>query len=142
VIVLKSNFEIAKSSPLTLTLTLNNSQPIELTSFLSAFSSIAQEYQNSISGNPNFESNPEIFVREIRSGSMIADLVPVIVSTAPIIANNAEQLWVTLKFVEKWKARISDLATELCQLEFPSLNLLVSQEPLKQSREIPMLPRS
>jgi hypothetical protein len=99
------------ATPVILTLTLNNSQPIELGAFVNAFLSLAKEYQNQISKNPDFESEATIYVKEVRSGSIVADLVPVIATTLPLIAAHAEQVWQSVEFVKKWADRIESLAS-------------------------------
>ncbi|WP_282091149.1 hypothetical protein [Epibacterium ulvae] len=70
----------AVASPVVLTLTIENSQPIELGDFVGAFTSLAKEYQREISGNSNFEDDAKIYVKEVRKGSIIADLVPMLKS--------------------------------------------------------------
>jgi len=97
--------------PAIITLTINNSEPIELNAFVRAFTSIAREYQDAVSNSNDFEGEAEIFVKEVRSGSIVADLIPVVASTLPIIASHAEQVWLAVEFVEKWKDRITKLAS-------------------------------
>lgn len=95
--------------PVVLTLKIDNSQPIELNDFVGAFTSLAREYRAQVRGNPEFEDDAEIFVKEVRKGSIIADLMPIIVSTAPIVAQHADQAWQAIEFVKKWDERISAL---------------------------------
>lgn len=99
------------SAPTVITLYLNNSAPIELGAFVSAFTSLASEYRKSLAANDEFENDAEIYVKEIRAGSIIADLVPVIVSTAPVIASHADQIWHAVKFVKSWEELITELAS-------------------------------
>jgi hypothetical protein len=112
VVSLSKNLEqhITISSPVVLTLTINNSEPIELSDFVGAFTSIAQEYRRSLKLNVDFEDDATIYVKEVRAGSIIADLVPIIAPVLPIIATHAEQVWQTVQFVKKWGERISSLA--------------------------------
>jgi hypothetical protein len=98
-------------APAVITLTINNSQPIELNAFIRAFTSIAKQYQDTVDGNPDFQGEAEIYVKEVRAGSIIADLLPIVASTVPIIATHAEQVFLAIEFVEKWKDRITKLAS-------------------------------
>ncbi len=109
--------------PAVITLTINNSQPIELNAFVRAFTSIAKEYQETVNASNDFEGDAEIFVKEVRSGSIIADLLPVVASTLPIIATHAEQVWLAVEFVEKWKDRITKLASGIVPEAFSRSDL-------------------
>lgn len=56
---------------------LNVDQPIELTEFLGAFTAVAAEYDRYLrEKNPQSNGRAEMFVKEVRSGSIIADLIP------------------------------------------------------------------
>ncbi|NUB44447.1 hypothetical protein GEU84_008640 [Fertoebacter nigrum] len=94
-----------------LTLTINNSEPIELSAFIGAFTSIAKEYQESLRSNPDVKDSATIYVKEVRAGSIVADLIPVVASTLPIIATQAEQIWQAVEFVKQWGERIATLAS-------------------------------
>ncbi|WP_170404347.1 hypothetical protein [Ruegeria arenilitoris] len=96
-------------TPVVLTLKIDNSQPIELSDFVGAFTSLAREYRTQIRDNPDYEDDAQIYVKEVRKGSIIADLMPVIASTAPIVAQYADQAWQAIEFVNKWEERISGL---------------------------------
>ena len=99
----------ADEAPVILTLTLNNSQPIELSDFIGAFTSLATEYRRSVKRNDDFENEATIYVKEVRSGSIIADLIPIIAPALPIIATHTEQIGHAVDFVLKWKERITEL---------------------------------
>jgi len=96
--------------PVVLTLVINNSQPIELSAFVGAFTSLAIEYRKSVRANDDLENEATIYVKEVRSGSIIADLIPVVEAALPIIASHADQIWQAVEFVEKWKDRIKKLS--------------------------------
>lgn len=96
-------------APVVLTLKIDNSQPIELSDFVGAFTSLAREYRAQIRENPEFEDDAKVYVKEVRKGSIIADLMPVIASTAPIVAQYTDQAWQAIEFVNKWEERISGL---------------------------------
>ena len=106
------------SAPAVITLYINNSKPIELGAFVNAFTSLANEYRRSLAANDEFENDADIFIKEIRPGSIIADLVPVIVSTAPVIASQAEQVWQSIKFLQTWEKRIKELASGIIPERF------------------------
>lgn len=100
-----------ENSPVVLTLTLNNSQPIPLSSFVKAFTSLAEEYSKAVREDAEFEdSDAEIYVKEVRSGSIIADLVPIATSIAPLIASEADKVYLAIEFVKKWEERLTDFA--------------------------------
>jgi hypothetical protein len=99
-----------RESPVILTLTINNSQPIELTAFVGAFTSLAAEYRRSVRANDDLEDEATIYVKEVRSGSIIADLIPLVAPALPIIASHAEQIWQAVEFVDKWADRIKKLS--------------------------------
>ena len=102
--------EAMENSPIVLTLTLDNSQPIALTSFVKAFTSLADEYRDQVRKNADFENeDAEIFVKEVRQGSIIADLIPYAIQALPIIASELDQIYLVVEFVNKWKERLISL---------------------------------
>jgi hypothetical protein len=85
---------------------LDIDQPIELTEFVGAFTSVAAEYDRFIrSEYPDAKPNAEMLVKEVRAGSIEADLVPWIVGggllTAMAAANTVGE------FVERYGGAIS-----------------------------------
>ncbi|WP_435259729.1 hypothetical protein ACSBLW_08230 [Thioclava sp. FR2] len=98
-----------ENPPVVLTLVLNNSEPIELSAFVGAFTSLATEYRKSVRGNDDLENEATIYVKEVRSGSIIADLIPVVAPALPIIASHTEQVGHAIDFVLKWADRITKL---------------------------------
>lgn len=102
--------EAMENSSVVLTLTLNNTQPIALSSFVKAFTSLASEYQSTLRSNPDFEhADAEIYIKQIRSGSIIADMIPWAAATAPLVLSEADKVFVAVEFVEKWKDRLTKL---------------------------------
>lgn len=95
-------------SNIALTLTIDNSEPIELEAFVKAFTSIANDYKQSLE-KKGLDGAAEIYVAQVRAGSIIADLVPVVVSALPVVSIYADQLGQAIDFVEKWKSRIDAL---------------------------------
>ena len=94
-----------------LTLRIDTKKPVELSAFVSAFTSLAAEYQRQTREVfPDVEADAKIYVKEIRKGSYEADLIPFIPLIAPIIAS-MDQVMVIEQFVKVWGERISALAT-------------------------------
>ena len=93
-----------------LTLRIDTENPIELGSFVGAFTSLATEYRREMRAQfPEVDSDAQIFVKEIRKGSYIADLIPHVGMVAPFIADMDHALIVE-KFVGVWGRRITALA--------------------------------
>lgn len=57
-----------------LTVTINNSEPVELSVFAKSMMSLANDYSNRHSANPNEPA--KLYIKEIRQGSIIAELAP------------------------------------------------------------------
>lgn len=95
-------------SNVVLTLTLDNSQPIELGAFVNAFTSLASDYRRSLEES-GLDGNAEIFVTEVRSGSIIADLLPMVTTAFPVIASSMAQVGQAVDFVNGWKDRFEKL---------------------------------
>lgn len=93
-----------------LTLTISNSQPILLEDFVHTFTSLAEDYRNSVSSNNSFAGeDAEIYIKDIRSGSIVADLIPIAISVTPLIIAEAERLALAIEVVERWKTRFSSI---------------------------------
>lgn len=104
-------------SPVILTLTIDNSQPVALSSFVKSLTSLADEYQLSLRGQEDFESaDAEIFIKQIRSGSIIADLIPWAAATLPLVVTEADKIFVAVDFVKKWEGRFESLASGIVPL--------------------------
>ena len=94
-----------------LTLRIDAENPIELDSFVGAFTSLATEYRREMRAQfPDVDADARIFVKEIREGSYIADLIPQVAAVAPFIAGMDHALIVE-RFVGVWGRRITALAT-------------------------------
>lgn len=104
--------EIMEKSPVVLTLKIDNSEPIALSSFVKAFTSLAAEYEQSLRTNDNFRNeDSEIFIKQIRSGSIIADLIPFAAAALPLVVSEADKVFVAVEFVRKWEGRLKSLAS-------------------------------
>lgn len=93
-----------------ITLIIDNSEPIEVGAFVRAFTSLANEYKDTFEKR-GLDGHAEIFVTQVRSGSIVADLVPMVATAFPIIVSHAQQIDQAVEFVERWGARITSLAS-------------------------------
>lgn len=90
-------------------LTLDTKEPIELGAFVGAFTSLANEYDRYIRATePDLAGEADMFVQEIRSGSIIVDLVPYLAYAAPFI-DSLEKALILEKFVRTFKERFEAL---------------------------------
>ena len=76
-----------KMSEAKLTIKIKNKRPVELIDFTDSFSSLGSQYYKYLSENENFNLSPEtkLYIKEIRSGSIItelSDLVPLVIPFA------------------------------------------------------------
>jgi hypothetical protein len=79
-------------------------EPIELGDFVSSFTAIANQYQRHMKlAHPDLKDDAQVFVREIRSGSIIADLVPGIANIITAI----DQTLIVEQFVQLYANRLS-----------------------------------
>ena len=102
--------EKMEKPPVVLTLKLENSVPVSLDAFINHLVGFSQEFEKSaLESEPDF-IDAEIFIQEIRSGSIIADLIPFVASTIPLIASEADKVFVAVEFVKKWQTRLTMLA--------------------------------
>jgi hypothetical protein len=59
--------------------TLDTKEPIEIGDFATAFTSVASQYNKFMTDNhPEMGGDARVYVKEVRSGSIIADLIPVL----------------------------------------------------------------
>lgn len=101
-----------ENTPVILTLKIDNSQPIALTAFVKSFTSLVEEYRLAVKSDENFtDDNAEIYIKQIRSGSIIADLIPMAGAALPIIAAEADKIYLAIEFVKKWESRVKMLVS-------------------------------
>lgn len=105
-----------------LRLRISTVEPMELHAFVGLFTSLAEEYSRSVhQNNPEIEGQSKIFVKEIRQGSIIAELIPIFTTIQPI-AIQVDQLASAIEFVEKWKERITALVNGKIEASESELN--------------------
>jgi hypothetical protein len=89
--------------------TIETKEPIEIGNFVSAFTAIASQYDKFVKEHfPQLSPDARIFVKEVRAGSIIADLIPF----APLLGLTdyialMQQADVVVKFVQSYGASIS-----------------------------------
>jgi hypothetical protein len=89
-------------------LNIKTKNPIELTDFVSAFTAISSQYEKFIrSQYPEMSSDANIFVREVRAGSIEADLIPWALQGLSAVVNVVEQIEIVVKFVQTYGGTLS-----------------------------------
>jgi hypothetical protein len=89
-------------------LNIQTKDPIELSDFVSAFTSIASQYEKFIRSNyPDLSGDANIFVREVRAGSIEADLIPWALQGLSSVINVIEQIQIIDKFVRTYGGRLT-----------------------------------
>ena len=93
--------------PAHLVLTLETKGPIQLADFVSAFTSIAAQYEDFIRKDyPALKSESKMYVTEVRHGSIQADLIPYLVSVAGPAIVAMDQALIIEQFVKAYGSRL------------------------------------
>ncbi|MCC7300401.1 MAG: hypothetical protein IT583_04930 [Verrucomicrobia bacterium] len=73
-----------------LTITIENKQPVELTDFTRAFLAMAEEYKRYISKHDEdaVDGDIKLYIKEIRTGSIVADLLALAPLALPFMENS------------------------------------------------------
>lgn len=101
--------QVMREQPSHLILKLDTDQPILLSDFVGAFTSLSNEYERYIKEtNPDLLPNSEIFVKEVRAGCIEAELLPWLAVAAPIITEMDKALIVE-QFVRSWGGKLKAL---------------------------------
>jgi hypothetical protein len=96
------------AEPAHIVLNIQTRNPIELGDFVSAFTSIASQYEKFVRSNyPDMSGDANIFVREVRAGSIEADLIPWALQGLSAVVNVIEQIQIVDKFVRTYGGRLS-----------------------------------
>jgi hypothetical protein len=89
-------------------------EPIELADFVSAFTSVASQYRRYLAkAHPDLKDDAQILVREVRQGSIVADLLPVMASLSGLM----DQLMIVDQFVRTYGVRLAKYFKEGGELE-------------------------
>jgi hypothetical protein len=101
--------QIMGGNPAHITLRLETKEPIEIGAFVGAFTSLAAEYDRFIKEtNPNLKGDAQMFVKEVRKGSIEADLLPLLLAVGPLITEMDKAIIVE-EFVRRWGRRFKTL---------------------------------
>lgn len=88
-------------------LKLDVDQPIELSEFVSAFTSLAAEYERfSREKDPETASTAAMFVREVRQGCIVAELIPVLGAIGGGLIGGIAAANTLHEFVERYGGRL------------------------------------
>lgn len=94
-----------------LTLRIDTQDPIELGDFVGAFTSLAEEYQRQIQEHyKDLGENAHIYVKQVREGSIIAELIPYLSAITSVVPW-MDQVMIVEQFVTIWGQRISALVS-------------------------------
>jgi hypothetical protein len=105
----KSYSQLMADEPVHLILKLDTKEPIEIGDFVGAFTAIGNEFDRYIRNNhPDLKADALIFVREVRSGCIEADMFPHLSALAGIISQ-MDQMLIIEQFVRVWGKRLSSL---------------------------------
>lgn len=95
-----------------LTLKLDTAEPIELGDFVGAFTSIANEFERYVAETyPGAKADPRIYLREVRSGCVEADMITGLMVAAGVVINHMDQILILEEFVRRWGRRMTALIT-------------------------------
>lgn len=98
---------IMADEPAHIILTVETEEPIDLKDFVSAFTSLSSQFEKFIGREySDLSRETRMFVKEVRHGSAIVELVPLLVPLAPLVATMDNALIVE-QFVRTYGARIS-----------------------------------
>ena len=90
-------------------LRIKTKEPVELGDFVGAFVSLGDEYDRYIRAtNPNLAAEAHLFVREVRPGSIVAELVPWLSLAVPFI-DGMDKVLIVDRFVRVWGGRFQAL---------------------------------
>jgi len=98
--------------PAHLTLKLDTAEPIELGDFVGAFTSIANEFERYVADTyPGAKADPTVYVKEVRSGCIEADIVTGLAIAAATTLQHMDQIMILEDFVKRWGSRLTALIT-------------------------------
>lgn len=91
-----------------LTVTLDLSEPIEISDFAAFFAGLASQFDDYLAErHPDLKGTAKLYVREVRSGSIVADLVPMIDDVIGLMDNAVIILSFTALFSKRVRTWIS-----------------------------------
>jgi hypothetical protein len=100
--------EVMERFPAHIILKLELEDPIEIEKFVSIFTGLANQFDKFIRTNyPELPPETQIYVKELRPGSIVADLVPWVATALPLIATHMEHALVIEQFIKTYWERLS-----------------------------------
>ena len=94
--------------PAHIVLNVHTENPIELGDFVAGFASISSQYDKFIRSNfPDLSGESRMFVREVRPGSIEADLLPWALAGVSAVINQMDQILIVEQFVRTYGGRLS-----------------------------------
>lgn len=103
---------LMRESPVHLTYKLETKNPVELGDFVSQFVAIGNEFERFVKDqHKDLAADATFFVKEVRKGSTIVDMIPGMVYAAPFIAD-FDQVMIVEDFVRRWGKRITALIAD------------------------------
>lgn len=107
--MIDSYLGLMRESPVHLTYTLDTKEPVELGDFVAQFVAIGNEFERFVKEqHKDLAGDATFFVKEVRKGSTIVDMIPGMSVAAPFIAN-ADQILIVEDFVRRWGSRVMAL---------------------------------
>ena len=103
--------DLMAAGPAHIIVKIDVERPIELGAFISAFTSVASQYDKFIRDrHPEVAPEAQIFVKEVKRGSIVADLIPFLghdfLGGLASIIDPLEQMMIVDEFVRYYGARI------------------------------------
>lgn len=78
------------SQEMTLTVKISNSEPVELADFAKSMMSLANDYESRQTANPALPA--KLYIKEIRSGSIIAEFAPLLPLAGQLLIEHYDQI--------------------------------------------------
>lgn len=104
--------ELMGKQPAHLTLKLDTHEPVELLDFVGAFTSLANEFERFVDvAYPGARADPRIYIKEVRSGCIEADMITGLAITSATVLGHIDQVMVLEDFVKRWGSRLRMLIT-------------------------------
>ncbi|MBD1546927.1 hypothetical protein HK439_11690 [Labrenzia aggregata] len=93
-----------------LTLKIDTDEPVELRDFVGAFTSLANEFERYVDATySDVKTDPKMYVREVRSGCIEADLFTGLMAVAAATITHMDQILILEDFVKRWGQRFTFL---------------------------------
>lgn len=95
--------------PAHIVLHVDTKNPIELGDFVAGFTSISSQYEKFVRAKfPDLTGESRIFIREVRAGSIEADLVPWALQGISSVINAMDQVLIVEQFICTYGERLSN----------------------------------